>query len=128
MSATIRSLFFWLVTLHGLAANGAEVDFAHDVVPLLKQQCSKCHGGSQKKGGYSINVRESLLAGGESGVAVVVGQSKQSELYQRITSSDDSLRMPPEGEPLTARQFELLARWIDEGATWEAGFSFGPRL
>ncbi|MCO6456446.1 MAG: DUF1549 domain-containing protein [Pirellulaceae bacterium] len=128
MSTTIRSLLFWLVSLHGLAANGAEVDFAHDVVPLLKQQCAKCHGGSQKKGGYSINDRESLLAGGESGVAVVVGKSKQSELYQRITSSDDSLRMPPEGEPLTARQVELLARWIDEGATWEAGFSFGPRL
>jgi hypothetical protein len=36
--------------------------------------------------------------------------------------------MPPEGEPLSAEQTALLAKWIDEGAKWETGFSFGPRI
>src|SRR4051812_34805011 len=106
-------------------AAAAEVDFAHEVVPILKQHCAKCHGGSQKKGDFSINSRTSLLAGGESGQAVAVGKGKQSDLYQRITSRDDSLRMPPEGEPLSAVEVAVVARWIDEGAKWEAGFSFG---
>jgi len=124
----MRSFAIVLGLLCCNAAWSAEVDFSHQVVPLLKQHCGKCHSGSQKKGGFSINLRESMLAGGESGVAVVAGKSKQSELYQRIATQDESVRMPPEGEPLTAKQVELLARWIDEGAKWEAGFSFGPRL
>ncbi len=120
--------FPWLCALFFAAtASGAEVDFAHEIVPLLKQQCGKCHAGTQKKGGFSINLRESLLAGGESGVAVIAGKSQQSELYQRITSQDDATRMPPEGDPLTAVQVDLIARWINEGAKWEAGFTFGPR-
>lgn len=110
------------------AAQGAEVDFAHEIVPLLKQQCSKCHSGSQKKGGFSINSRETLVAGGESGPAIVSGKSKESELYRRITATDDSQRMPPEGERLTDAQIKLLARWIDEGMKWEAGFTFGPKV
>lgn len=123
---TMRTIAL-LGVLHCVRAYGAEVDFSHEIAPLLKQQCGKCHSGSQKEGGYSINSRESLLAGGESGAAVVAGNSQESELYHRITSRDDALRMPAEGEPLTAKQIDLLARWIDEGARWEAGFSFAPR-
>jgi hypothetical protein len=124
----MKSLLLLMPFLLPAATNAATVDFAHEVVPLLKQQCGKCHAGSQKKGDFSINSRESLLAGGESGAAVIAGKSKASELYQRITSRDDSIRMPPEGEPLTGKQIALLASWIDEGAPWEAGFSFGPRI
>ena len=110
------------------SACGAEVDFPHEIVPLLRQHCGKCHAGTQKKGGLSINSRESLLEGGESGPAVVVGNGSQGELLARVESTDADLRMPPEGERLSAAQVALLKRWIDEGATWEPGFSFGPRL
>ncbi len=125
-SMRIVSLLFFLA-YSGIAI-GEDVDFSHEIVPLLKQQCGKCHIGSQKKGGFSINSRESLLAGGESGGAVAPGKRSESELYDRITSSDADLRMPPEGEPLTAIQVSLLGRWIDEGANWEAGFSFAPPI
>jgi hypothetical protein len=106
----------------------AEVDFAHEIVPLLKSQCGKCHSGSQKKGNFSINLRETFLAGGESGPAVKIGKSEQSELIARITTADEATRMPPEGERLTEKQVALLKRWIDEGAKWEEGYSFGPRI
>lgn len=106
----------------------ADVDFAHEIVPVLKSQCGKCHAGSQKKGGLSLNTRELLLAGGESGAALVVGKSGESELYKRITSHDDDSRMPPEGKPLTEAQTKLIASWIDQGAKWEPGFTFGPHL
>lgn len=57
--------------------------------------------------------------GGESGVkAIVPGHSGDSELLKRVSSSDDSVRMPPEGEPLTADEIARLKRWIDAGAVW----------
>lgn len=117
-----------LVILYSSLAPGAEVDFAHDIAPLLKQRCGACHSGGRKEGGLSLNTRETILAGGESGAAVVVGKSRQSLLLERVTANDESLRMPPEGEPLSAAQVALLARWIDEGLAWEPGFNLGPRL
>ena len=103
----------------------ADVDFAHDVQPILSKRCVKCHSGTQRKGGLSINSRQSLLTGGEGGRVVLSGKSGDSSLIARVTSTDASQRMPPEGEPLTKPQIESLRRWIDAGLPWEDGFSFG---
>ena len=37
------------------------VDFAHEVVPILKTHCVACHGGKEAKGGFSLNSRELIL-------------------------------------------------------------------
>ncbi len=59
------------------------------------------------------------LKGGESGEpAILPGKSASSELIARITSDDEALQMPPEGERLSAKEIDLLKRWIDAGATW----------
>ena len=104
-----------------------EIDFAHDVVPILKQHCGKCHAGDKNEGGLSLNTRESLLAGGESGKAVVSGKSVQSLLISRIASSDADLKMPPEGPPVPPAQVAVLKQWIDAGLPWAEGFTFGKR-
>jgi len=103
----------------------ADIDFAHDVQPILSKRCAKCHSGTQRKGGLSINSRQSLLTGGESGRVVLLGKSGDSRLIARLTATDAAERMPPEGEPLTKEQIETLRRWIDAGLTWEDGFAFG---
>lgn len=103
----------------------ADIDFAHDVQPILSKRCAKCHSGTQRKGGLSINSRQSLLTGGENGRVVLVGKSGDSSLIARITATDAAERMPPEGEPLTKPQIETLRRWIDASLPWEDGFSFG---
>ena len=41
----------------------AAVDFSHEVVPILRAKCGKCHTGSQRQGGFSLNDREAILAG-----------------------------------------------------------------
>ncbi len=116
------ALFLLVIAAPGMAQ---QADFAHQIVPILREKCGDCHAGNQKEGAFSINTRESILAGGESGIAVTVGQSQESDLIQRVSSTDESVRMPPEGEPLNAKQIALLAQWIDEGANWEPGFAFG---
>ena len=101
------------------------VDFAHEVVPLLKRHCGECHVGDARQGGFSMNTREALLAGGDSGVpGLVPGRADGSELVLRITATDPDIRMPSEGDPLPAEAVATLRRWIDEGAAWEPGFAF----
>jgi mono/diheme cytochrome c family protein len=101
------------------------VDFADDVAPIFQKRCAKCHTGTQKKGGLSLNTRQTLLTGGDSGPAVVPKKSAESELIERVTSTEADARMPPEGERLTDVQVELLKRWIDADLPWEDGFAFG---
>ena len=56
---------------------------------------------------------------------IVPGKPDQSELLARVTSHDPEERMPPpEKKPLSAREVELLRRWIAEGAAWQEGYSF----
>lgn len=117
-------LTFAIVITSTPMTSAAEIDFAHDVVPVLRKQCGKCHTGDKKQGGFSMNTREQLLAGGEAGKGVIPGKSSQSELIRRMKSNDPTLMMPPEGDRVPADQIATLSAWIDAGAKWEEGFSF----
>jgi hypothetical protein len=46
----------------GLRAAENEIDFSHDIVPVLRTHCGKCHLGAKKQGGFSMNTRDLLLA------------------------------------------------------------------
>ncbi|MGE0608547.1 MAG: DUF1549 domain-containing protein [Pirellulales bacterium] len=114
----------WLAALSPISAFAAEIDFAHDIVPILRKHCGGCHTGDKKQGGFSMNTRAALLAGGENGAPIVLKKSAESDLIQRLKSADANLRMPPEGDPLPDKEIALLAAWIDAGLPWEQGFAF----
>ena len=103
----------------------AAVDFAHQVVPVLKERCAKCHMGDAKKGSFSMNTRESLLKGSENGEVVEPGKAEGSVLLEALLSDDKTERMPPKGDRLKEEQVALLRDWINEGMAWEPGFTFG---
>lgn len=117
-------LWLYVVSSYGADVPAAEVDFAHDIVPVLKQYCGACHIGAKKQGGLSMNTRAALLAGGENGAVLKPGAGADSELIRRMESKDESLRMPPDGARVPPEKVALFKRWIDEGAKWENGFSF----
>ena len=96
------------------------VDFAHDIVPLIKARCAECHTNGKYKGSLSLDTREAIL----KSKVVVPGKSGQSELFKRITSNDDEVRMPSKGERLPAKEVALIKAWIDEGLKWEDGYTF----
>ncbi len=100
------------------------VDFAHEVVPILRQHCSECHTGSKQKGGLSMNDRAALLKGGENGPVVVPGQSAKSRLLELVESKNSDDWMPPKGPRVPAEQIAVLKQWIDAGLPWETGFAF----
>ncbi len=99
------------------------VDFAHDVAPLIKAHCAKCHTDGTYKGSFSLDTRETML----KSEAIVSGKSGESELIERLTSDDPEFRMPPKDPRLTAAEVARLTAWIDQGAPWDAGFTFKRR-
>ena len=103
----------------------AAVDFAHDIVPILKQHCAECHLGSKKKGGLSMNTRADLLAGSENGKIVEPGKPDDALMLKLLTSTDTDEQMPPKGERVPAEKIAVLRAWIAEGLPWQEGFTFG---
>jgi hypothetical protein len=122
-------------TLLLIIALGARVqaappaDFQRDVQPLFAEHCALCHGldAANRKSGLRLDVRESVLKGGDSGTpAIVPGKPEESEVIRRITSTDSNEVMPPprHNKPLSAKQKETLAQWIKEGAKYESHWAF----
>jgi hypothetical protein len=102
------------------AAEPTTIDFAHDIIPLIKAHCAKCHTNGTYKGKFSLDTREAAL----KSESVVSGKSAESELIERLTSEELDFRMPPKGNPLSAREVALIRAWIDQGLPWEKGFTF----
>ena len=103
------------------------VDFETQIKPILQDNCLNCHSRGKFKAGLSLETREAVLRGGESGPAVVVGKSEESPLIELVAEAEPELRMPLKGDPLSAREIGLLRAWIDQGMSWPEGFSFGFR-
>src|ERR1039458_6966976 len=105
------------------------IDFDHDIRPIFESSCLRCHGPEKPRHRFRLDNLESALKGGDDGVDIVPGRSAESPLWQRVSSTDEELQMPPPGkaDPLTPAQTERLRAWIDQGANWGATPS-GPRL
>src|SRR6266536_3227769 len=104
---------------HGPARAADKVDFAKQILPILQQNCIKCHGEEKQKGKLRLDSKEAAMKGGKDGVVIVAGDADKSEMYRRITlpkGNDDV--MPNEGDPLTKEQIDLIRDWINQGAEW----------
>lgn len=90
--------------------------FYGQVLPILSEQCFRCHG-EKDKGGLKLNSREAILRAGDSEQAAVVpGDPDSSELMAQIRSGS----MPPTENKLSEEQVAVLDQWIREGAIWPA--------
>src|SRR3954465_2100541 len=114
-----RFLHF-LAAVTTVAPPPPRVDFNYAIRPILSGKCYACHGPDEaaRKAKLRLDVRDDALKERDGTRAIVPGDAKESELVLRIKSHDKEEVMPPpkEGEPLTAREIELLTRWVQEGA------------
>jgi mono/diheme cytochrome c family protein len=101
------------------------VNFSKEIKPIFEASCIKCHGRGRVKGGFRLDTRETLLKGGDTGAALVPGNSAESLLIALVQGVDPENVMPKKGSRLTPEQIGLLRGWIDQGALWEAGVTFG---
>lgn len=103
----------------------AKVDFVHQVMPILKNNCAECHTDGKKKGGLSINTRAEFLAGGEGGEVAVPGNIEDSYFLELTASADLDERMPPKGPGVSAEDLKILKQWVKEGMDWDAAITLG---
>lgn len=99
------------------------IDFAHDIIPLLKQHCFECHGGHRHEGDFSINTRE-MIVGSSSAIP---GNADASYMIEMITTDDKDVRMPKDLPRLDDATIQKFKDWINAGVPWEPGFTFAPK-
>ena len=107
-----------------------DFSFNEHVRPILSNHCWSCHGPDEATRAAKLRLdrRDSAVGKSESGkFAIVPGQPAASELIRRIEAhdADDSL-MPPTSakKPLSAKQKQVLKRWVEQGAEFAEHWSF----
>ncbi|HEY1186507.1 MAG TPA: PSD1 and planctomycete cytochrome C domain-containing protein [Gemmata sp.] len=108
-----------------LAADPAPLDakkvefFETKIRPVLVEQCYKCHSedaakNKKLKGGLKLDTKAGLLAGGETGAAMVPGKPAAGTLLASLKYNGD-IQMPPKGKlpDAVVKDFE---KWIADGA------------
>lgn len=109
---------------------GTEVPLGDDycsIQALFEAECFICHSASAATAGLDLEtdlhaeVVDQPSTGG--GTYVVPGDSAGSELYLRVSGAApfDSQGIMPPGSGLSADAAQVVADWIDNGATTDCG-------
>ncbi|MBL8817808.1 MAG: PSD1 domain-containing protein [Planctomyces sp.] len=106
------------------------VQFGRDILPILSANCYACHGPDEhdRKGELRLDIESDALGEHAGGRPVVPGQPDESTIFQRLTSTDADVVMPPpdSNKTLKPEQIALIRRWIAEGGKWGRHWSFEP--
>jgi len=92
------------------------------VQPILQNNCYRCHGGINHRGGLKMDTREGMMHGGKDGTVIVPGHADQSLLIKLIRHegpADDPMPMPPKSK-LSDADIAIVTHWIDCGAPMPA--------
>src|SRR5436190_15322947 len=114
----IRLTFALCVSLAFALPLDAAVDYVREVKPVLSENCYRCHGASQQKGGLRLDTAAFAAKGGDNGPSLKAGQPADSLLLQAIKGVHaDIPRMPYKKPPLRENQIATIEKWITEGAS-----------
>lgn len=92
--------------------------FEKSIRPVLVKHCYECHSAEaaakgKLQAGLSLDNKQGLLTGGESGPAIVPGNVEQSLLIRALKY--ESYEMPPTGR-LSAGVIADFVKWVEMGA------------
>lgn len=117
----IKILLRWIETGAKSKAGVTETAILtqHDIIPIFNLRCTVCHGLRLQEGGLDLRTKASMLKGGKSGPAIVLGKPKESLILKRI----HALEMPPRKKlvdfgvrPIETPEIETITQWIARGA------------
>jgi mono/diheme cytochrome c family protein len=91
---------------------GQWVSFTDQIAPIFHQHCVACHNARNAQGRYNMANYAATLSVGESGPAILPGDTVTSHLIELIESGE----MPYDADPLSEDQISLIRRWVDLGA------------
>lgn len=113
-----------LIALHtGIALAAVPADeakvafFEKNIRPILIKRCYECHSveSGKSKGGLTMDSRNAILKGGDSGPALVAGQPEKSKIIESVRYKNEDLQMPPKGA-LPSSEVKALEEWVKMGA------------
>lgn len=133
MNVFFRQFLMYVVLSTALSRMAAEeVKFNRDIRPILSDRCFQCHGPDEheRKGHLRLDFSEGedgayRLHKGSTGIKP--GSPNESEVWYRLITDDEDEVMPPPDahkKPLTTREKELIKKWIEQGAEYEAFWAF----
>ncbi len=109
------------------------ISFNEHIQPVLSEYCYHCHGPdggtrAPEDAPLRLDRVEDAFALRDSGHPVIIkGKPEESLLVKRIKTDDIDIIMPPPESHKVMPEYEvaLLERWIEQGAEYEAHWSFG---
>lgn len=108
------------------------VDFNFDIRPILADRCYSCHGPDEntRKADLRLDSEEGAFSPlkNSNNRAFVGGNLNRSIAWKRIITSDPEMLMPPPAAhlALSTQEKALIAKWINQGATWKEHWAFIP--
>ena len=128
-AALIGALLAGQLPAAGGGTNRPTVEFNRDIRGILADKCFACHGPDeqQRQAGLRLDVKEGMFGDRAGEQIIVPGNSSRSALFRRISTEDESVRMPPAylgHEKLSDGDIAVIRRWIEQGAKWQEHWSF----
>ena len=94
------------------------ISFGRDVWPILNRHCVRCHHHEDPASGLAMNFAEGWRSPTDSGEPLIVpGRPEQSYLLIRMHDEDAGDVMPPDGQPLSIEERQVIHRWVRDGGT-----------
>ena len=128
--SAICRLAFVVGLLLSTSGAWAKLEFNRDVRPILSDKCFACHGFDAKtrEAGLRLDTEEGAYSLTDGVQAIKPGALQESEVWHRITHSDEDELMPPRdsNKSLTEEEKEVLKRWIEGGAKYQPHWAFAP--
>jgi hypothetical protein len=131
---TAKSLLFFFGTgigaiSHAVAAEkSAPIDFNRDIRPILSENCFHCHGpdANKREGDLRLDVEADAKRDLGGYFALKPGDPANSTVWERLNHEDPDELMPPAKSKrvLTTAQKDLLRRWIEAGAPYQAHWAY----
>ncbi|HEY9257702.1 PSD1 and planctomycete cytochrome C domain-containing protein [Chitinophaga sp.] len=107
------------------------VDYNFNIRPILSDKCYACHGpdANKREAGLRLDIADSAykaLKETPGAHALVPGNPMASAVYQRISTKDTSMRMPPPSSNMSLTNYEvkLIEKWIKQGAQYKPHWAF----
>ncbi|MBE7498039.1 MAG: hypothetical protein HS117_24120 [Verrucomicrobiaceae bacterium] len=105
------------------SARSGPVDFVTHVKPVFEAKCVMCHNRRALPGHMSLETRAAALRSGALGAYIVPGHPEKSLLVSNVNSAHSSQSaMPAVGERLTKDEYQIITKWVKEGAPWPSGY------
>ncbi|QDT44832.1 Planctomycete cytochrome C [Gimesia alba] len=105
-----------------------QVSFNRDIRPILSRNCFHCHGpdSTHREADLRLDLETGLKSTTDDAAVIHPGKPDQSQLFERISSKDTNLVMPPadSGKSLKPAEIELIKQWIAAGAPWSKHWAY----